>query len=176
LAFVLPVACLASDQSMVRLAGIQELVNKEGARAAVDKLYGRSQSWELLLKHIGSGSTEWIQLGVVLRKEADDAAGNLLAESLGEALEHAPKFLLTLASQNELDIRVFCRGPDVDDVRYSSYDTNLRGLHKRVAAVEAITTRELLPLKTLCLQSLAAEEKEIARYFEIPESQDSATK
>lgn len=165
---LVPIACFGDNRIVISLRDLQHRIESEGAQVAVERVYAHPQHWEALLRKIESGDPDWIRVGASLKKGADAGAAHGLEESLGQALEISPQILLALASRYELSISDFCRAPDVDDPRYSSYETNIRGLRRRVAAVEAVKEQNLAPYRSLCLQSLTKEEQAIARFFEEP--------
>jgi hypothetical protein len=150
----------------VRLADLTAMIDRDGARVVVGKLYARADTWSAVLKHIGTGANDWVQLGAALHSQSDGAAREMLEESFGEALERKPSELLALASQGKLKIEEFCIGPDVDDDRYSSYATASRALDRRITAVRAVNDDALRTYRDSCLQALGSVGPHLHQFFD----------
>ena len=150
----------------VRLADISTMIDHDGAQAVVRKLYAQSDTWDAVLKKIGTGADGWVQIGIALHDQADGAEREMLEESFGEALGRKPAVLLELASQGKLKTEEFCIGPDVDDERYSSYATASRALNRRITAVRAVNEDALRPYRNSCLEALRSEEQHLHRFFD----------
>jgi hypothetical protein len=144
---------------------IEQMIRKNGAQATVRTLYHHEGAWDHLRKHIAKGDPRWLKAGAALYSAADGGARQMLAHSLGEALNPAAALELTLASQQILNVTDVCVGPDIDDDRFSTYETAVNALHQTVASVQRVSAPELQSYKDECLRQLVRQESSISTFF-----------
>ena len=141
-------------------------VSSRGARAVILELYTDSDVWYSVLRKIATGDELWLKAAVALRSGSDAGVSHSLDVTVGEALEHAPEQVLRIASQS-FGLRTICGGPDVDDIRYDSYELSMQAIERRKKRVAAISDSDLKSTRDKCINYLEASKSGIARFYEV---------
>ncbi len=167
---LIPPLLYAADAKIINYYSKPELVTREiesrGAMAIVSELYGNDKAWHSVLQKIASGDESWLRAAIALRNGADAGASEMLALAVGEALEHNPENALKIASQ-AFGLKEICGGPDVDDVRYDSYDRAMKAINLRIEKVSAAKDRSLKKICKECIHYLEASKKSISDFYGI---------
>ncbi len=151
---------------MTRLTpqGVAVRMEKSGTSAALAQIYGSKGQWRALLEGIASGTVAWLQIATRLRSVSDAGASEQLDLAVGEALEHHPENVLSVAIP-AFDIGIVCSGPDVDDPRYDSYQRSLKAIELRMAKLRTISDLSLAKRQDECIKDLQASKSAIARFY-----------
>jgi hypothetical protein len=145
---------------------VKDMIRSYGARCLLKKYYNDWESWQKVLQRIASGRREWLEIAVVLKKHADAGMSETLAHAVGEALEHDPELVLTITAE-EYPLKNICSGPDIDDMRYSTYDATLTAIEKRIDALKAIDIEALEMKRANCIEQLKTAVTHMKRFFGI---------
>jgi 5,10-methylenetetrahydrofolate reductase len=158
-------ACEADTQAKLDVDSLEKRIQSDGAQRVVSQIYGRPDDWNKLRHNIASGNVRWLALATALYSGADGGAKNMLAASFGESLETAASSTLRVAAREKMSTDVFCIAPDVDDDRYSTYESAMQSLQNRISAVTSVAGPELATARTACLHSLTDSQTQIAKFF-----------
>jgi hypothetical protein len=139
-------------------------VSSRGARGVVLELYDDENVWYSVLRKVATGNESWLKAAVALRPGADAGAIDMLEVTVGEALEHAPENVLGIAPKAFL-LGTICGGPDIDDVRYYSYELSMNAINLRMKRVAAVKDPMLQHLRDQCLRYLEESKKGIASFL-----------
>jgi hypothetical protein len=90
---------LTVQAAQVTPGAILTQVKKEGAARAVAELWKREDEVKQVLKGIGSGNSEWLDVAVSLKAEADGEASESLDDALAMALLKVPYRVLPILKQ-----------------------------------------------------------------------------
>lgn len=139
-------------------------VAKRGARAIVSKLYTAHDTWNDVLRHVATGDETWLRVAVALHPGTDAGSSEMLTLAVGEALEFSPEnvFLITLP---EFSLKYVCSGPDVDDIRFNSYELSMSAIKRRQNRISAMTNPELSKLGKECIHDLEEAKIGIAAFY-----------
>ncbi len=154
--------CAEELSAKVILEDIKDL----GAKKVCISLYDDEKKWHDLLRNIASGDKEWLKVAFSLREGSDAGASEMLILAVGEALEHNPEnvFKFTLDS---FILNQICGGPDVDDIRYNSYELSIEAVNKRIEKVSSVKDENLKEKCDECLRHLSDAKKHIANFYQI---------
>ncbi len=139
-------------------------VLKRGARTITSELYSHPNVWNFVLQKIATGAKSWLRVAVALHPGSDAGASEMLALSVGEALENSPEdvFRITL---KEFQLESICSGPDIDNVRYNSYELAIKAIKRRQNRILAISDPKLKNIGEKCIQTLEKSKDEVARFY-----------
>lgn len=140
-------------------------VSKRGSRMIVSELYDHPTKWNFVLRHIATGNKMWLRVAVSLHPGSDAGASEMLTLAVGEALEKAPVNVFSVALPT-LQLESICSGPDIDDVRYNSYDLSIKAIEKRQERISAITEPKFKDVSTKCIQLLEESKSDIAKFYD----------
>jgi hypothetical protein len=143
---------------------IREMMSIYGVKGTVEKLYGDPDRWSDLLRQIASGKDEWLKLAVDLRAGSDAGTSAMLKYAIGEALENAPEIVLK-SGVDECNLADICRGPDIDDSRYSSYEKALNAVNRRIEALGRIQNQSIDTKRNFCIQKLKESIPHLQHFF-----------
>jgi hypothetical protein len=145
---------------------IQGRIAHEGAEKTLSSIYEAQSQWSQLLAGVATGRREWLAVAARLRKVSDAGASEQLDLAVGEALEHRPKNVLSIAIP-VFGIKV-CGAPDVDDSRYDSYALSLAAIKRRKELVADVTDPSFKRPRERCLSELDNAKHDIARFYGVP--------
>ncbi|MBI4689044.1 MAG: hypothetical protein HY754_02055 [Nitrospirae bacterium] len=147
---------------------IMNKISNRGSHAIVSELYSCHKAWAFVLQKIATGTKSWLRVAVALHSGADAGTSEMLALSVGEALENSPDnvFLVTL---KEFRVESICSGPDIDNVRYNSYELAMKAIKQRQNRILAISDHKLKNVGEKCMQILEKSKDGIARFYGIGE-------
>jgi hypothetical protein len=167
---LLPMTLYAADAKIINYSSKPELiigeVQSRGARIIVWELYDDDKTWLSVLQKIASGDESWLRVANALRAGTDAGASEMLTLAVGEALEHNPKNVFRIASE-AFGVSDICGGPDVDDVRYDSYELSMKAINLRIAKVAAVKDPSLEQISKECIHYLEASKKGISDFYGI---------
>jgi hypothetical protein len=92
---------------------VMQDIRSLGATATVRKLRGGppSRRWDLVLRQIGSGSSEWLVVAKALSRDADPETASDLRVTLAKVLPKNPAGVLKLIDGNLIAIENVCTAP-----------------------------------------------------------------
>jgi hypothetical protein len=147
-------------------AGITERIKAVGARTTLETIYSNEEQWTQLLAGIANGISEWLTIATQLHPVSDAGSSEQLVFAVGEALEHRPENVLSLAI-SEFGIQRVCGGPDVDDARFNSYQLSMEAVAKRQNMLRSIENKSLTQLRDSCIANLEKAKAGIAIFYEV---------
>ena len=121
LLFLLAASASASGATSITPNTISQQISTLGAKAALQAIYDNKTTWAQLLAGIASGTKDWLLIADQLRRVSDAGTSEQLGLAVGEALERRPENVLSLGIA-EFGVETVCGAPDVDDVRFDSYN------------------------------------------------------
>jgi hypothetical protein len=145
--------------------------SKRGAGTVVSELYSNPTEWIFLLRQIATGSDAWLKVAVALHPGSDAGASQMLALSIGEALENAPENVFKIVL-GEFHLNLICGAPDLDDPRYGSYELAMEAIKKRQTRISAVTDSKLRAICNECIQLLEKAKDDIAMFYRKDKSSD----
>ena len=143
---------------------ISSMIKEQGAKETVKKLYGNPNAWNGLLLNIASGKREWLNMAVQLKAGADAGISGMLKFAVGEALENAPELVLQVAADG-FSLEDICGSPDVDDVRFSTYEKALESITRRIEALEEIRNQEIGKKRQYCIEKLKESISRLQQFY-----------
>ena len=155
---------LAENPEQLSSAVAIERIYNQGAPKALASFYGSKQDWRALLEGVGSGDEQWLSDAVQLKPVADAGASEQMSLAVGEALEHSPINVFSIAFPAYVPASV-CGSPDIDDDRYDSYDLAMAAINRRIRKVETSIGPEFNALRIDCVQRLEVAKAGIARFY-----------
>jgi hypothetical protein len=164
-----PTFLLASDNKVIDYyknpKAIMNEVLKRGSNTIISELYSHPNVWNFVLQKIATGAKSWLRVAVALHPGSDAGASEMLALSVGEALENSPEdvFRITL---KEFQLESICSGPDIDDIRYNSYELAIKAIKRRQNRILAISNLKFKNAGEKCVQILEKSKDEVARFYE----------
>jgi hypothetical protein len=135
-----------------------------GAVATLSRIYEDNAQWSGLLAGVARGERNWLRVANELKRVADGAAAEQLGLSVGEALEHRPANVLTIAVP-EFSIAIVCGAPDIDDPRFDSYELSMAAISRRLQMLHALRDVSLKPLRDSCVDELNSAKADIAHFY-----------
>jgi len=154
----------ATAAAKLTAADVSARVEREGAQTVLQTIYADNDQWAHLLASIATGRREWLLIAVALHPASDAGSSEQLTLAVGEALEHRPENVLTVAiSTYPLD--VVCDVPETDDPRFDSLSRALATLNRRQAMLRTVTAPEVRMPRDKCIEQLDAAKAEIAKYY-----------
>ncbi len=141
-------------------------VSNRGASIIVSELYSHPNAWNFVLKNIATGNESWLKVAVEIRLAADAGAGEMLALSIGEAIEKAPQNVFRIALKG-FKIENICGAPDVDDSRYNSYELSIKAIKRRQNSIAAMHDPNLKNVGRKCIQILESSKDRVKNFFGI---------
>jgi hypothetical protein len=167
---LVPALLCAADATIINYSLKPELIIREvksrGARIIVWELYDDPKTWHSVLQRISSGDESWLRVANVLRPGTDAGTSEMLTLAVGEALEHNPNNVFRIASK-AFEVSAICGSPDVDDVRYDSYELSMKAISLRIDKVAAIKDPSLEKMCKECIHYLEASKKGISDFYGI---------
>lgn len=147
---------------------IQEDIKVLGPKKVCILLYNDEKKWYVLLRNIALGNEEWLKTAVNLKEGSAAGASEMLSLAVGEALQHNPEnvFKFTLGNFKIYEI---CGGPDVDDIRYDSYELSIKAINKRIQKVSLVKNNNLRDKCNECLQYLLKAKNGVAKFYKVDE-------
>jgi len=139
-------------------------VSKRSPRSVVSELYAQPETWYMVLQNIATGSESWLRVAVALRAGSDAGASEMLTRSVGEALENSPESVFLIALP-EFNLESICGPPDIDDVRYDTYERAMQALKNRQSRILAIKNPELVNISKQCDHFLEQSKNNVERFF-----------
>jgi hypothetical protein len=154
----------ATAAAKLTAADVSARVEREGAQTVLQTIYADNDQWAHLLASIATGRREWLLIAVALHPASDAGSSEQLTLAVGEALEHRPENVLTVAiSTYPLD--VVCDVPETDDPRFDSLSRALATLNRRQAMLRTVTAPAVRMPRDKCIEQLDAAKAEIAKYY-----------
>jgi hypothetical protein len=90
----------------------------------------------------------------------------MLYLAMGEALGNSPKLVLEIIKKDDSFMAAFiCSGPDVYDLRYSTYDKAIIATNHQIAVLEKVDDANLKDTRNLCIENLKASIPHLQKYF-----------
>ncbi len=165
-----PAFLYAADPTAVNYSSNPESVIREvesrGASIVVSELYDDHKAWHSVLQKIASGDASWLTVANALHPGTDAGASEMLTLAVGEALEHNPDNVFKIALK-AFEVSAICRGADVDDVRYDSYELSMKAIDLRIDKVAAVKDPSLEKKCRECIHYLEESKKGISDYYGI---------
>jgi hypothetical protein len=140
-------------------------VTSIGATETLHRIYEDEPQWSALLSHIATGKSAWLDVAKRLRAVSDGGSSEQLDLAVGEALEHRPINVLTLAIP-DFRLEVVCGGPDVDDQRFDSYDLSIAAINRRESQLRALREPAIARARDSCISELEKAKAGIAHFYE----------
>lgn len=170
LSIFIAVICLVIQPQSLHAQGlsvksIQEDLKVKSPGKVVSSLYNDNDKWNILLRYIASGDIEWLKIAVSLKEGSDAGSSEMLSLAVGEALEHNPENVFKFAL-GSFKLNVICGGPDVDHIRYDSYELSIEAINKRIQKVSAIKDKNLMDKCNECLKYLSEAKKHVKRFYQ----------
>jgi hypothetical protein len=139
-------------------------VSLRGAKVVASELFDDLPAWKFVLQHIEKGQKSWLKAAVALRPGTDAGSSEMLDSAVGNALENAPEnvFRITL---KEFKLEFICDGPDVDDIRYDSYDLAMKAIRKRPNQIRTIKDMHLKAATNKCISLLEKAKVGVAQFY-----------
>jgi hypothetical protein len=159
---------LLCAQTPLTPEAVSQRIASTGARATLGAIYEDYRAWQELLAGIATGTPGWLKLAVRLQRVSDAGASEQLKLAAGEALEHRPRTVLELAVP-AFGIEYVCGVPDVDDVRYASYDLAVQAIEQRKRMLLSVTIPRLRAVRDQCIATLEEARSPLARFYEVPQ-------
>ena len=144
-------------------AGILKAVKSQGASNVVQQI---NKQWPVLhniLKQIATGKSPWLDVAKALRPGGNAAVIQMMQYAVGEALNHNPKNVLQFAGK-DFDLIDICGTPDINDMRFDSYETSISEMKQRRAKVAKVRGKLRKKAKK-CLEYLKEADGELAQLF-----------
>lgn len=141
-------------------------VSVRGAKVVVSELFNDLPAWKYVLLHIEKGQKSWLKAAVALRPGTDAGASEMLDSAVGNALENAPENVFSITLK-EFKLEFICDGPDVDDIRYESYDLAMKAIRKRQKQIRAIRDIHLKAVADKCISLLEEAKVGVAQFYSV---------
>jgi len=154
----------SATQAPFTAGAVANSLTSIGPSATLQRIYGNNAEWSVLLSGIASGERNWLRLANQLKRVADGGASEQLSLAVGEALEHRPANVLTIAVP-AFSIFDACGGPDVDDPRFDSYELSMAAINRRQRMVHALRDDSLKSLRDRCISELESAKSGIAHFY-----------
>lgn len=132
---------------------IEAMIKSNGAKRVVECLSADQKKWKQVLRNIAIGERPWLSVAVHLKPGSDAGTSEMLNFAIGEALETFPESVLEIAI-GQYSLGDVCNGPDVDDVRYSTFEKAVGAVRRRIEALEMIENVRVEGSRNRCVQSL----------------------
>ena len=139
-------------------------VSLRGAKVVVSELFDDVRAWKSVLRNIERGQRSWLKVAVALRPGSDAGPSQMLDSAVGNALENAPKNVFS-STLKEFHLEFICGGPDVDDIRYDSYELSMKAIRKRQARIRTIKDSLFQSEKNKCISLLEEARGGIAEFY-----------
>ncbi len=139
-------------------------VSKRGAGVVVSELFDCRKKWDFVLRQIATGDKSWLRASVALHPGSDAGASEMLTLSVGEAIEKQPENVFQIAL-GEFRLESICSGPDVDDIRFDSYEDSIRAIERRQKRLSMISDPNIQKLGKDCMRLLEDSKSRIAEFF-----------
>lgn len=134
-----------SDRSSPDAQALLRRVSDEGAAQVVRSLAADAGAWDYVMTRIASGTTEWVDVGLALRKGSDAGATSELHSALFLALGKNPAYILRQANEPPYLLAAICGGrvdpPDSYDAAVAEIRT-IRDAVRQIAAAELTSKRD----------------------------------
>lgn len=143
---------------------IEAMIRRNDPRYTVDYLYKDIYVWQGLLKNIARGEDEWLEIAVHLKAGSDAGTSEMLNYAVGEALENAPERVLEITA-GEYRLENICGGPDVDDLRYSTYEQALKSIELRIDSLMRVSNKRVEDDRNFCIKKLKESLPYLQRYY-----------
>jgi hypothetical protein len=164
LALLLASPTTVRAESGLTPSNISEQIAAIGAHQTLEAICSNQDRWSQLLAGIASGTKGWLTIAIQLYPASDAGTSEQLALAIGEALEHKPENVLSLAV-DEFGIEAICGGPDVDDQRFNSYSLSMATIAKRQKMLRAMKGGELRHDRDSCIAALEKAKQGIANFY-----------
>lgn len=155
-----------NDNLEINANDLSNVLTTECPKTIINNLYHNTNVWNSILRNIATGKLEWINVAVNLKKWSDAAASEMLNLSVGEALGHAPEYVL-LEATKVFKLDDICNCPDIDDDRFATYDKALQAIEQRIMALEKVDSEELVNGREYCIQKLQESKSHLRQFFGI---------
>jgi len=136
----------------------------QGVKATLQRLFDDQQEWPEVLAGIATGTPAWLDIANTFHAVADGASSEQLESAVGEALEHHPTNVLSIAVPN-FALEAVCTSPDVDDPRFDSYDLSIAAIERREAKLRLVRKPTLVALRDSCIAELEKAKGYAAQYY-----------
>ncbi|MBI4689535.1 MAG: hypothetical protein HY754_04620 [Nitrospirae bacterium] len=147
---------------------IMNKISNRGSHAIVSELYSCHEAWDFVLQKIATATKSWLKVAVALHSGADAGTSEMLALSVGEALENSPEDVFRIVLK-EFQLESICGGPDIDDVRYNNYELAMKAIKRRQDRISTLSNPKLKNVGKKCTQLLEKSKDGIARFYGIGE-------
>ena len=175
LIFILFIFCITSNcianelaltKSQITPREISKIIQKQGPKQTIKLLYANQKTWDMVLRNIASGKQEWLNVAKLLKSGTDAGSSEMLNLAMGEALAYSPKFVLEIMKEDNFFTAV-CYGPDLDDIRFSTYDKAINATNFRIAVLEKVNDSNLMDIRNKCIDNLKKSKISLQEYFNV---------
>jgi hypothetical protein len=139
-----------------------------GVKATLERLFNDQPQWDALLAGVATGTPAWLEVATTLHAVSDAGSSEQLGSAVGEALEHRPANVLTLAIPN-FYLEVVCGPPDVDDPRFDSYKLSMAAIERREAKLRSINKPSLSGVRDSCISELEKAKGDVSLHYKAGE-------
>lgn len=139
-------------------------VSRRGSGVIVSELFDCQEKWNFVLRQIATGEKSWLRVSIALHPGSDAAASEMLNFSVGEAIEKQPENVFRIALP-EFQLELICSGPDVDDVRFDSYELSLQAIERRQKRLLTISDANLKKISRDCMKLLEDSKSRVAEFY-----------
>ena len=158
-------ASVASAQPVLSPQAVTKAMASQGVKSTLQRLFYDQKQWSAVLAGIATGKPAWLDVANTFHAVADGAPGEQLESAVGEALEHRPSNVLSIAVPN-FALEVVCTAPDVDDPRFDSYELSMAAIERRQAKLRSISKSTLTALRDSCIAELEKAKGAVAQSYE----------
>ncbi len=163
-AYLLAASALVQAGPALTSRAISEQIRTLGAGPTLQAIYDNDDKWSQLLAGIATGTKEWLCISNQLHPASDAGSSEQLGLAVGEALEHSPENVLSLAI-TEFGVWRVCGEPDVDDDRFNSYKLSMAAIDKRLKMVQSVKNKSLRQVRDSCLARLEEARVSITQFY-----------
>jgi hypothetical protein len=140
-------------------------IQRRGAKAVLEDIYGREGRWRPLIEGVTSGQAQWLQVAAALKPTAkikNLSAAQDLTVAVSRALEHSPANVLRVLDA-AFDTDGVCSLNTVEDSLGSDYRVALAAVERRERAVARVQEADLTQTRDDCLSFLKELKGEVVR-------------
>jgi hypothetical protein len=139
---------------------ISAQIASRGAATVLKELYDDEDVWSDVLEHIGTGESNWLNIGASLHKASDAGSSEDLEVAFFFALNHSATQVLRMSSPEEMS--QICSSNFLIDNRADK--TSLSWVDERLKRVKAVKDPLLLQERSSCITGLIQARKIVLRW------------
>ena len=143
----------APSASSLNASSILADIRTNGAQPVVAALWSGDGRWNQVMVNIGSGRSDWLQVGVALRPGTDAGAAEELDEAIFLALGTAPVAVLKLLKDHQFKTKFVCSSNIGID--YTPTEAR-RFINERIKILSGLSNEKILATRDECLVGLRA--------------------